>query len=47
MLDRVLDSWRERRFSAILAVEHAREHDLPRGSTRRTFDEAAVTIYRS
>jgi 16S rRNA (guanine966-N2)-methyltransferase len=47
MLDRVLDSWRERRFSAILAVEHARKHDLPRGSQRRTFDETAVTIYRA
>ena len=46
MLDRVLDHWRERRFSAILAVEHAREHALPRGSQRRTFDETAVTIYR-
>jgi 16S rRNA (guanine966-N2)-methyltransferase len=46
MLDRILDCWREGRFSSILAVEHARDHDLPRGSKRRTFDEAAVTIYR-
>ena len=47
MLDRILDSWRERRFSAVLVVEHARDHDLPRGSQRRTFDETAVTIYRA
>jgi 16S rRNA (guanine966-N2)-methyltransferase len=47
MLDRVFDAWRERRFSAILAVEHARGHDLPRGAQRRTFDETAVTIYRA
>jgi 16S rRNA (guanine966-N2)-methyltransferase len=47
MLDRVFDSWRERRFSAILAVEHASDHDLPRGALRRTFDETSVTIYRA
>jgi 16S rRNA (guanine966-N2)-methyltransferase len=47
MLDRVLDCWRDRRFSGILAVEHARDHDLPRGSQRRTFDDTAVTIYRA
>jgi 16S rRNA (guanine966-N2)-methyltransferase len=46
MLDRILESWRERRFSAVLALEHASDHDLPRGSRRRTFDETAVTIYR-
>jgi len=47
MLDRVFDTWREQRFSAILAVEHARGHELPRGAQRRTFDESAVTIYRA
>ncbi len=47
MLDRVLDHWRDRHFSAVLAVEHARDHELPRGSQRRTFEESAVTIYRS
>lgn len=45
MLDRVIDSWRERRFSRILAVEHAREHVLPAGVKCLTFDETAVTIY--
>ena len=46
MLDLVLGSWRERRFSRILAVEHARTHDLPAGATRRVFDDTVVTIYR-
>jgi len=46
MLDRVIDTWRERRFSAVLAVEHAATHDLPRPERRLVFDETAVSIYR-
>lgn len=46
MLDRVIDTWRENRFARVLAVEHARTHDLPRGALRRTFDDTAITIYR-
>jgi 16S rRNA (guanine966-N2)-methyltransferase len=45
MLDRVLDSWREKRFSHILAVEHAKAHELPKGRLRQSFDETSVTIY--
>jgi 16S rRNA (guanine966-N2)-methyltransferase len=45
MLDRVIEGWRERGFSRILAVEHARTHELPPGGRRRMFDETAVTIY--
>ena len=44
-LDRVLDTWRERRFSRILAAEHARTHELPRGARSRTFEDTVVTIY--
>ena len=46
MLDRVLESWRERRFSPILALEHASTHELPRASARRTFDDTVVSVYR-
>ena len=46
MLDRVIDSWRERRFSRALAGEHARDHALPQGAWRRTFEDTTVTIYR-
>jgi 16S rRNA (guanine966-N2)-methyltransferase len=46
MLDRVLESWRTGRFSRLLAVEHARTHELPAGAQRRTFDDTSVTIYR-
>ena len=46
MLDRVIDSWKETRFSRVLAVEHALTHDVPRGSTRRNFDDTSITIYR-
>ncbi len=47
MLDRVLESWRANKFSRILAVEHARTHELPAGAIWRAFDETMVTIYRS
>jgi 16S rRNA (guanine966-N2)-methyltransferase len=46
MLDRVLASWQERRFSRILAVEHAATHELPRAAARRVFDETVVSLYR-
>ena len=46
MLDRVIDTWRARNFSRVLAVEHAAAHELPRAHTRRTFDDTTVSIYR-
>jgi 16S rRNA (guanine966-N2)-methyltransferase len=46
MLDRLIESWQAREFSRILAVEHARSHELPRGSVHRVFDDTAITIYR-
>lgn len=45
-LDRVLDSWRQTRFAPILAVEHARTHDVPAGARRRVFGETVVTVFR-
>jgi 16S rRNA (guanine966-N2)-methyltransferase len=45
MLDRVIDAWHARRFSRVLAVEHARAHEIPAGGLRRTFDDTVVTIY--
>lgn len=47
MLDRVIDRWREKHFAALLAVEHARTHELPRGAHRRTFEDSAITIYKA
>jgi 16S rRNA (guanine966-N2)-methyltransferase len=46
MLDRVLEGWRARPFARILVAEHARDHELPAGDTRRLFEDTAVTIYR-
>jgi 16S rRNA (guanine966-N2)-methyltransferase len=46
MLDRVLEHWQATRFSRVLAVEHAADHALPRGSLQRRFEETTVTIYR-
>jgi len=45
-LDLIVESWLASRFSRILAVEHARTHELPRGASRRVFEETVVTIYR-
>jgi 16S rRNA (guanine966-N2)-methyltransferase len=47
MLDRVIDHWRATHFSRILAVEHARTHELPRGTRQRTFDDTVVTLYHA
>jgi 16S rRNA (guanine966-N2)-methyltransferase len=46
MLDRVLDTWRARRFSRVLAVEHAATHALPPGAFRGRYEDTLVTIYR-
>ncbi len=46
MLDLVLESWQAGRFARILAIEHARTHDVPAGAHRRTFDDTVITIYR-
>ena len=45
MLDRVIDTWKERRFSRVLAVEHALTHSLPPGSLHRVYDDTAITVY--
>lgn len=47
ILNRTIETWRARRFSPVLAVEHERGHDLPGGSWRKNFEESAVTIYRA
>jgi len=46
-LDRVLESWRQSHFARILAVEHARTHDVPSGQKRKVFGETVVTIFRA
>jgi 16S rRNA (guanine966-N2)-methyltransferase len=45
MLDRVLDTWRERQFARILVVEHAASHELPPPDRRLDFDETAIGVY--
>jgi 16S rRNA (guanine966-N2)-methyltransferase len=46
-LDRVLKHWLATRFSRVLALEHAPEHELPeRGEERRHYGDSVVTIYR-
>ena len=46
MLDRVIDYWTANRFAAVLAVEHERSHEIPKGILHRVFDDTVVTIYR-
>jgi len=45
-LDWLIRVWNERRFSRILAVEHALTHELPRGGAVLTFEMSRVTIFR-
>lgn len=45
-LDRVLESWRRNRFARILAVEHARTHEMPTGGSRRVLGDIVVTVFR-
>lgn len=47
LIDRVVEAWQAAPFAPILAVEHARGHQLPRGVHRATFGDSAITIYRS
>ena len=44
-LDRVLERWLEVRFSSILGVEHAPDHELPASGRRLSFEGSIVTIY--
>lgn len=46
MLDRLIESWVARRFSKVLAVEHARTHVIPKGALTRTLEDTCLTIYR-
>jgi 16S rRNA (guanine966-N2)-methyltransferase len=46
MLDRVVAHWTASRFAPVLAVEHERTHQLPKGIVYRVFDDTAVTVYR-
>ena len=46
MADRILKAWHAKPFARILAIEHARDHDLPPGSRRIAIEDTLVTIYR-
>ena len=43
--DWLVGRWHDVPFAPVLAVEHAVDHDLPRGHRRRTIGDAAVTLY--
>jgi 16S rRNA (guanine966-N2)-methyltransferase len=47
MADRVIESWLERPYARILAVEHAAEQRLPTGGRRHLYGDTGVTIYRA
>ena len=47
MLDRVIERWHATHFARILVAEHARSHDLPKGSARVVLEDTAVTFYRA
>lgn len=45
-LDWIIRLWHEKRFSRILAVEHALTHEIPRGHSTITSGPSRLTIYR-
>jgi 16S rRNA (guanine966-N2)-methyltransferase len=44
-LDLVIQAWEAVRFAAILAVEHAADHEVPAGGKRLELGEICVTVY--
>jgi 16S rRNA (guanine966-N2)-methyltransferase len=46
VLDRIIATWKARRFSRILTVEHAKDHVVPGGALRKIFGDVAVTVYK-
>lgn len=44
-LDRVLAAWSATRFSRIIGVEHAKDHDIPGGGKHLDFGPTVVTIW--
>jgi 16S rRNA (guanine966-N2)-methyltransferase len=46
MLDRVIERWQATPFAGVLVAEHAKTHELPKGSSRMVLDDTAITFYR-
>jgi 16S rRNA (guanine966-N2)-methyltransferase len=46
MADRILKTWLAKPFARVLAIEHARDHELPPGQRRLAIDDTLVTVYR-
>ena len=46
VIDLIMANWKARKFSRILAVEHAKDHAMPGGAVRKHFGETTITIYR-
>lgn len=44
---RLVQSWQERPFSRILAVEHPADMELPRGGVGFVMEQTGVTLYRA
>jgi len=44
-LDRILEAWSANRFSRVMGVEHAKDHDIPGGGKHLDFGETVVTIW--
>lgn len=47
VLDRLYEGWKAKPFAAVLAVEHARTHKMPKGIAQRAFVDTTVTVYEA
>jgi len=45
-LDRIIDQWLRVPFSAVLALEHSPEHELPASGVQRRLRDTVVTVLR-
>ena len=43
--ERLVQRWLDVPFAGVLAVEHAADHDLPRGGTTRRAGDSAISLY--
>lgn len=41
----LIDRWRDRRYAPVLLLEHAADHDVPRGAGRLPLGDTAITRY--
>lgn len=45
--DRLVEHWRAAPYSGVFSIEHAGDHDLPRGGHVHTVGDSRISVYRA